>query len=197
METNTNINELEQMRSQMNILKQKLSDQEIINKRLMRQSMCKRMDWIKKYIIAEFVLLPFVTYAFWFTLRAYGISGSGLALFMLIIIVDVILDYKVNKIKPGDWAELELIDIARRLTRMKRIRNMQFMISVPLLILLFVWMYFDSNIPQEYENLMISAGIGAIAGFIFAFFMIRKMNRVNDRIIGEINEITSDDNTEK
>lgn len=197
METNTNINELEQMRSQMNILKQKLSDQEIINKRLMRQSMRKRMDWIKKYIIAEFVLLPFVAYAFWFTHGAYGISCSGLALFMLIIIVDVILDYKVNKIKPGDWAELELIDIARRLTRMKRIRNMQFMTSVPLLILLFVWMYFDSNIPQEYENLMISAGMGAIAGFIIAFLMIRKMNRVNDRIIKEINEMTAEDNAEK
>lgn len=197
METNTNIKELELMRSQMNILKQKLSDQEIINKRLMRQSMRKRMDWIKKYIIAEFALLPFIASALWHAHVAYGISGSGLAICMLITIVDVILDYKVNKIKPDDWAELELINIAHRLTRMKRIRNMQFMTSVPLIIILFVWMYFDSDIPLKYENLIIIAGVGAIAGFIIAFLLIRKMNRVNDRIIGEINEITSCDNTEK
>ena len=63
METNninTN-NELEQMRAQLEIMKQKLSRQEIINDSLISRTMSSRMSWIKKYIWFEtFVLLPFI-----------------------------------------------------------------------------------------------------------------------------------------
>ena len=48
--TEHNVNELEAMRSQMQLLKQKLDNQEIINDQLIRNAMSKKMSWIHKYI---------------------------------------------------------------------------------------------------------------------------------------------------
>lgn len=45
-----NINELDAMREQMQLLKQKLDNQEIVNDRILRNAMSGKMSWIKKYI---------------------------------------------------------------------------------------------------------------------------------------------------
>ena len=44
--TEHNVNELEAMRSQMQLLKQKLDNQEIINDQLIRIAMSKKRSWI-------------------------------------------------------------------------------------------------------------------------------------------------------
>ena len=48
MENNNTNNELELLRQQMNVLKEKLDAQEIVNDRLVAKSMRKEMSWIKK-----------------------------------------------------------------------------------------------------------------------------------------------------
>ena len=60
-----NMNELEAMRSQMQLLKQKLDNQEIVNDQLLRNAMKGKMSWINKYIWFELlVLLPVCTLNF-------------------------------------------------------------------------------------------------------------------------------------
>ena len=55
--------ELAELKSQMENLKKQLSDQEIINDKLIRESMKKKMSWIKKYIIFEVCLMPLIIFA--------------------------------------------------------------------------------------------------------------------------------------
>ena len=60
-----NMNELEAMRGQMQLLKQKLETQEIVNDQLIRNAMSGKMSWIRKYIWFELlVLFPVCTLNF-------------------------------------------------------------------------------------------------------------------------------------
>ena len=56
MTNNENINELETLRSQLNILKKKLDDQTIVNDQLLRNAMSNKMSWIMKYIWFFYIL---------------------------------------------------------------------------------------------------------------------------------------------
>lgn len=60
METNnnSNFNELEQLREQMAVFKNRLSKQQIINERLVRNSMGSKMSWIKNFIWIEIAMVP-------------------------------------------------------------------------------------------------------------------------------------------
>ena len=62
MEKINNNNELEIMRSQMASFKKQLEQQEIINSRIMAESMKKKFSWIKKMIIGEIILTPILLY---------------------------------------------------------------------------------------------------------------------------------------
>ena len=62
MDTNNHL-ELEQMRAQLGILKQKLEKQDIVNERLMRKSMKSKMSWINKYLVIVIFAIPFVAFA--------------------------------------------------------------------------------------------------------------------------------------
>src|SRR5574344_1933836 len=57
MEEN-NIQELEEMRQQLNILQEKLDQQDIVNEKLLKSSMKSKMSWIVKYIIGEVIAIP-------------------------------------------------------------------------------------------------------------------------------------------
>ena len=58
MENDNNMNELEQMREQMNIFKSRLDKQQIINEQLVRNSMGSKLSWIKNFVLGEIILVP-------------------------------------------------------------------------------------------------------------------------------------------
>ncbi len=79
MDTNQKYNnpsnaDIDIIRQQMDILRAKLENQEIVNERIMLSAMKRSMSWIKKYIIFELCLLP-VLAILWYGLKAYiGLS---------------------------------------------------------------------------------------------------------------------------
>ena len=54
--------EFDDMRQQLQVLKNKLDKQEIVNGRLMRSSMKSKMSWIRKYLIIAIFAIPFVMF---------------------------------------------------------------------------------------------------------------------------------------
>lgn len=60
MENKMNMNELEQMREQMQMFRNKIDKQEIINDKLVRCAVKSKMSWIKKYVYFEFCIIPFL-----------------------------------------------------------------------------------------------------------------------------------------
>ena len=98
MTNNENINELETLRSQLNILKKKLDDQTIVNDQLLRNAMSNKMSWIMKYIWFELLaLLPLCALSFvGLKLMIPGMPWGPMVCILLLVAVDIVLDFYLN-----------------------------------------------------------------------------------------------------
>ena len=56
--------EFEEMRQQLDILKNKLDNQTLVNDKLIRQSMLNKMSFMKKYTWVSFLVLLFIYYGY-------------------------------------------------------------------------------------------------------------------------------------
>jgi hypothetical protein len=122
MENNNTNNELELLRQQMNMLKEKLDAQEIVNDRLVTKSMRKEMGWIKRWVYIQFALIPFVA-LIWLGLKyILGLSWWNYACLTLLCVFFVYIDYAINikALSDADYYKNNLIETARKLVKMKR-----------------------------------------------------------------------------
>lgn len=200
MENNNTNNELELLRQQMNVLKEKLDAQEIVNDRLVAKSMRKEMSWIKKYIYVQFALIPFVALIWVGVKYILGLSWWNYSFLMLICVVSVYIDYVVNvkALSNADYHKNNLIETARKLVKMKRQRTIQMIVEILLLILWLIWTFLEVNSAQStatglrqslLQGGIIGGYIGGVIGIIVAFVIFYKMQRTNDRMIEQIDDM--------
>lgn len=83
MEKSNNNNELENMRSQMASFKKQLEQQEIINDRIVAESMKKQFSWIKKIVIGEITLIPIFLYLAFAVKYNFNMSWWSLGTFII------------------------------------------------------------------------------------------------------------------
>lgn len=202
METN-NIDpnsEFEQMREQLDIMKRKLKQQEIINDSLISQAMSDRMSWIKKYVWVEaFVLIPVIILMYIPIVCVFGISWWIYVLIVLSCIVDTYFDYRINKMNPADWLAGNLVETGRKLVEMKRRRLIQFVVSVTSIIVimgLFGYELMTSSCGLLADDAIVRTGttigfsIGVVIGLVVAYVIFRRMQRTNDTLIRQIDEMS-------
>lgn len=196
----TQNNELEVMRQQLAILNKKLDSQEIVNDRLMRQAMKNKMSWIRKYVWAEIIGIPLIILLFFVIAVWFKMSFGPLILMSVMLVIDVALDYKINKAGDRNLFQGNLTETAVKLMRMKRLRMTQLVAEMPILIIWAVWFFLDifHHIPADgMMNGAMTAGliggaVGLVLGIVAAFAIVRKMQRTNDEVISQIQEITKE-----
>ena len=199
IENNNIENELEQMRSQMSALKSKLDEQAIVNDKLIIESMKSKMSWIKKFIYIEMAIIPVIA-VIWIPLKAImNFSWLSFAVMMIAIIADVALDYYVNvhAIKDVDYRKDNMLQTVQKLITMKRLRFIQVCIGLPLMLFIVVWIGFEvyANSPHTAATTggMWAALIGGIIGMIIGggigLSILRKMQKTNDEIIRQIEDL--------
>ena len=206
METNDHNTEIEQMRAQLESLRQSLDRQEIVNERLIAKSMKSRMSWLKKYIIMEACLIPVIA-ILWLELKmVLGLSWLNYAFLMVMVVIDVYIDYLINLhgLSDADYSKSTLIATVSKLMVMKRRRTIQMVAAVPIVIVWVLWTGLEAyaSLATATEPMLrafifgalIGCAIGGVAGLIFAFYIYRKMQRTNDDVISQINEYTTEDN---
>lgn len=200
MENNNTNNELELLRQQMNVLKEKLDAQEIVNDRLVAKSMRKEMSWIKKYIYVQFALIPFVALIWVGVKYILGLSWWNYSFLMLVCVISVYVDYVINvkALSNADYHKNNLIETARKLVKMKRQRTIQMVVEILLLILWLIWTILEVNSAQStatglrqslLQGGIIGGYIGGVIGIIVAFVIFYKMQRTNDRMIEQIDDM--------
>lgn len=200
MENNNTNNELELLRQQMNVLKEKLDAQEIVNDRLVAKSMRKEMSWIKKYIYVQFALIPFVALIWVGVKYILGLSWWNYSFLMLVCVISVYVDYVINvkALSNADYHKNNLIETARKLVKMKRQRTIQMIVEILLLILWLIWTILEVNSAQStaiglrqslLQGGIIGGYIGGVIGIIVAFVIFYKMQRTNDRMIEQIDDM--------
>ena len=199
---NNNNNELEIMRTQLNALKSQLAQQEIVTENLIIDAMKKKMTWIKKYVFFQICLIPVLAIIWAAIIPMCGISWWNYAFLLIMCCIDVYADYCINvsSISDDDYLRGNLVTTVKKLLKMKRYRALQMAICIPLIIVWLLWAGIEAYnaLPEatsEFLEAFISGGliggvIGGICGLIFAFSIYRKMQRTNDEVIAQINDLT-------
>ena len=139
------------------------------------------------YCIKEYALLSWLNYAF----------------LMTMVIVSVIADYRINvsAVSDADYSRNNLLTTIKKLTRMKRLRSIDMMIEVPALVFWLLWsgieawIYMPADAPDcaraAVYGGIVGGVIGGVCGLIFAFRIFFKMQRTNDEVISQINELNA------
>ncbi|MDD5896777.1 MAG: hypothetical protein PUC79_10930 [Prevotellaceae bacterium] len=194
MTNKENINELEAMRSQFDILKNKLNNQDIINDQLLRNAMSEKMSWIMKYVWFELlVLLPLCALSFYgMRLIIPGLPLAPMVCILLLVAISIALDFYFNRTSENDWNTENLVTTGRKLIIMKRLRWTQVAVSMPIAILLFFW-YASGFEGEEAEVINIGMIVGGVIGAIVGLVILVKMNRTNDALINQIRELTKEE----
>ena len=192
--------QLEELRQQMAELRQQLDRQEIVNESLIRQSMTGKMSWIKRYIWLEVAMVPLCLLILAPVHAALGLSWWLFAFLAVMLIVDVAADFYINRVDKNQLLTGNLVEASRRLTEMKRQRAWAFALGLLGVIIWIVWFLFElrrvaGSFAQDFLNGFAQGGflggiIGAVIGLTIAVVIFRKMQRTNDEMIEQINELT-------
>lgn len=204
MDNNNTSNELQLMREQLDILKTKLKGQEIVNEKLMRKSMGRQVSWIKKYVIMEVIMVPFLLLIFAGFHATTGISWWLFGFLAVMLIADVAGDIYVNRMKSSELLSGDLISVSRHYTKMKQLRARTFAIGVVAVIIWVAWLAWEifkmqSASSDQVERSMtqgmaVGTVVGGAIGLIIAFFIFHKMQKTNDKVIRQIEEMQESEN---
>lgn len=203
MEENNTMMELEQMREQMQVLRNKLDTQEIVNDKLVKNSIKSKMSWIKKFVYFEFLLIPFMALMGYVFKEMFNLSWFCYAFILVLCVIDVVLDYRIN-VASLDLEKVEkhnLSDTLQKLVAMKQMRAKAFFIMMLLSILLFMWssieMWQNTSTNTFNTNILYGGLVGGIIGFFVGIYIsiriYRKMQTTNDELIAQIEEFTNND----
>ena len=189
------------MRSQMASFKKQLEQQEIINSRIMAESMKKKFSWIKKMIIGEIILIPIFLYLVFAAKYYLDLSWWSTSTFIILLLCDVWCDYDINMraIKNSDYSRDNLVNTMEKLLRMKQRRTKQTAIMLIALIGLIIW--FSIEISLHLMSIDADTGmwgvfyggvVGGVIGIAVSWWIYRKMQKTNDEMIKQIEEISKE-----
>jgi len=204
MEKDNNMNELEQMREQMNIFKSRLDKQQIINEQLVRNSMGSKLSWIKNFVLGEIILVPILLIIMATFHASEGLSWWLFAFLSLGLVADVVGDYIINRIPKSELLSGDLVATSQRLIKMKKLRTSWFIAGIIFMIIWLVWfiieivMRLDDGCKLPDHNIVVGimvAGIaiGALIGIFVAWLIYREMQRTNNQLIEQINQVINED----
>jgi len=203
METQTNNsnfpqNEVDELREQLALFKQRVDQQEIINDRLMRRSMNARISiFTKGSVVADIfglLMMPLIILA---------LHMAGASWYMVIVIVIAIiaeLAYNIvahRKLNQLFTTDNDMLTVRRGLIKFKRNERLQMLISIPLIILWVFALYWQigafSDDPTANGAVFgASIAIGGSIGLLIAFgIYLWEMRRVNHSI-REIDELSAE-----
>lgn len=203
METNNNnLNELEQLREQMTIFKDKLNKQQIINDQLVRNTMKSKLSWIKNFVWGEIIIIPILLLGMAVFHAGTGLSWWLYGFLAIGLIADATGDFIINRIPKGQLLSGDLVETSKQLVKMKKQRTSWFIIGLIFVTIWLAWFIVelvlktDPGCALPDHNLVIAimaiaVAVGGVIGGIVSWFIFRKMQRTNNDIIDQLKQITS------
>ena len=187
---NNNLNELEELRSQVAEFKNRVEQQEIVNRHLLKETMKGHVSWIKQMSIwgslGQLVILPFLVYA----LRSIvGVSWLPIIVLGLVIVGEAVFNFwNVSTIRDKHLAVDDVLIVQQRLITFKRRDKLLTFSILPFLFLWFVWLLFDVYygtdipfFPSTDRNLVYFVAVVIVFALFFYVFP-REMRSLNKAI---------------
>ncbi len=194
--------QLEELRQQMNELRQQLDRQEIVNERLIRQSMTGKLSWIKKYLWLEVAMIPLCLLILAPVHAMMGLSWWLFAFLAVMLTVDVAADFYINRVDKNQLLTGNLVEASRKLVVMKKQRAWAFAFGLLGVIIWIIWFLFElrrvaGSFAEDFWNGFAQGGfiggiIGGVIGLTIAIVIFRKMQRTNDEVLASIDQLTKE-----
>ena len=126
----------EEMRQQMNILKEKLQKQEIVNEKVFRRSTRKSLKGInRRYTFISILCILMVPYSYWAFVKLTGMSiWLWLATCVLMLIAFVYTQYTGRFISSRVF-EKDLVQARAKVAKAKKLDHDWLKIGIPLIVL--------------------------------------------------------------
>ena len=182
---------LNELREQIALLKDKLQRQQIISEQNIIAAAQMGIGKLNKTgnIWGIFGIFA-VVYCSW-AFHRFGFSdGFVIGTAIMLAICAAVTIYAHWGIRSIDVANGNLVDIAQRLIRFRKIYSRYHLFSIPAL---FVWCYFlyqDAQHMLEYaEGFLIAAIVGGLIGVIIGLKAHFKVIRDTDKVLKNINEL--------
>ena len=199
METQNNnfndLNELDDLRSQINDLKNKVNQQGHLNEELVKKAIQSKMKGVHRTIIM-FGLMAIAVIPLYILMKFEDGFSWPFTIFTIIFLLGcVVMDYFVNRMDVSHMGD-DMVETARKLTLMKKNRKKSQTIGFGVAIVWLAWFCYEFYITHlemmdsRYAITVvifmfcIAITVGALSGYM----VYRKMQRANDEMIDQINE---------
>ena len=183
--------ELEELRGQVSLLKEKLLRQQIISERAIIEAAQRGIGKLNKtgkiwgaFGIFAVVYCTFVFHRIGFSDAFVAFTGVFL---MVCAVVTIYAHLGINSI---DVSRGNLVDIAQRLIRFRKIYSRYHLFSVPVLLVWCYFLYYDAqHMLENAESFLIAAVVGGLIGGVIGLKAHFKVIRETDKVIANINDL--------
>ena len=187
---NNNFQELEELRSQVAEFKNRMEQQEIVSRHLLKEAMKGHVSWIKQMgiwvSVAELLILPLLVYA----LRSIvGVSWLPTIVIGLMIAGEAVFNFwNVSTIRDKHLAVDDVLSAQQRLITFKRREKLYTFGILPFMLLWFVWLLFDVYygtdipFPPSSDRLLVYFVVSVIVFTVLFYVFSREMRSLNKAI---------------
>ena len=197
MENNTLLSpELEQMRTQIGMLKQKLEQQAIVNDTHIRNSMKSKISDLNRTILGTIFAGIFAVI---FAPVTFYVQGCSLIFviataIMLAVCLGLTIVQKINLGSMMELSQDNLVETARKLSKVRTHYKEWYRIAIPMILVWVGWMIYEmvNTIGIESPTAIgfyCGAGVGLLIGGIIGFRINRKVVRQANEILAQIEEL--------
>ena len=197
MENNTLLShELEQMRSQIGMLKQKLEQQAIVNDTHIRNSMKSKISDLNRTILGTIFAGIFAVI---FAPVTFYVQGCSLIFviataIMLAVCLGLTIVQRINLGSMLELSQDNLVETARKLSKVRTHYKEWYRIAIPMILVWVGWMIYEmvNSIGIESPTAIgfyCGAGVGLLIGGIIGFRINRKVVRQANEILAQIEEL--------
>ena len=190
--------ELEDLRQQMAAIKEKVDQQGHLNEELVKEAIQSKMKGVHRTSF-KLSLVALLCIPCYIAMRyTYNFSWPFIIVTILMLIGFVLADYLINRLDVSHMGD-DLVVTARKLTQMKKNRSMSQKIGIAVTIPWLAWFCYESFMHRAITygiadtwGYVITCFVGGIIGFLIGMRIFRKMQRANDEMIDQINELMSE-----
>ena len=191
---NNNLQELEELRSQVAEFKKRMEQQEIVNRRLLKEAMKGHVLWIKQMSfwgsVVELMLLPLFVYI----LRSIaGFSWLPIIVIGLMIVGEAVFNFwNVSTIRDKHLAADDVLSVQQRLITYKRREKLYTFGIVPFILLWLVCIPFgvfhDTDIAFPSSDRLVVYCVTIVIVFSLLFYVFSREMRSLNKAIKNIDE---------
>ena len=191
---NNNLQELGELRSQLVEFKNRMEQQEIVSRRLLKEAMKGHVSWIKQMSfwgsVAELALLPLLVYVLrsiagflWLPIIVIGLLIAGEAVFNF---------WNVSTIRDKHLAVDDVLSAQQRLITFKRREKLYTFSIVPFILLWLACIPFGvfhgTDIPFPSSDRLLVYFVAIVIVFALLFYVFSREMRSLNKAIKDIDE---------